>query len=453
MINYSHLIRSRFFKVYRSFDRAFMCLALCLVFLAVPLKDIAACDPSPCCSGQCEGSDCDEAEQILKDDHKQGRKDLKDIISKPFPIFREWFLTDYHDSPFLPAVQHFAEQMSAVAMQQVMIFGTFLDAKHQLETERLFQELQFEAHKDYMPSEDFCYFGTNVRSLAHAEEKARHNTLAMASIQQARQLGSGAAAAASSVDHDRASRWGLFRDRYCDPHDNNWFPGTPLSGLVLACGAAVSHEKNINIDIDYTRLIDEPRTLEVSFHVPGTSSPQEQDVLALGSNLYGHQILSRDLRRSSLKNEQTQHLYLALRSVAAKRSVAENSYNAIVGLKTSSSDGAPTGVRTREFLGAILAELGTPAGEVYEILGDDPSYYAQLEVLAKKIYQNPDFYANLYDTPANIKRKSVALKAIELMLDRAIHESQLRQEMATSVLLSSSLRPKFRDVNKNMGGE
>ena len=42
-------------------------------------------------------------------------------------------------------------------------------------------------------------------------------------------------------------------------------------------------------------------------------------------------------------------------------------------------------------------------------------------------------------SPANVKRKGVALKAIELMLDRAIYESQLRQEMAMSVLLSAKL--------------
>ena len=108
--------------------------------------------------------------------------------------------------------------------------------------------------------------------------------------------------------------------------------------------------------------------------------------------------------------------------------------------------------QTREFLGAVLTELGVPANEVYQLIGERPSYYAQLEIMAKKIYQNPDFYANLYDKPANVARKGVALKAIELMLDRAIFESQLRQEMAMSVLLSSRLRSTFRDVNKDLPG-
>jgi hypothetical protein len=79
-------------------------------------------------------------------------------------------------------------------------------------------------------------------------------------------------------------------------------------------------------------------------------------------------------------------------------------------------------------------------------MGENPSYYAQLEILAKKIYQDTDFYANLYDKPANVSRKLVSMKAIELMLDRAIYESQLRREMAVSVTLSSKLRSSFREA-------
>ena len=84
------------------------------------------------------------------------------------------------------------------------------------------------------------------------------------------------------------------------------------------------------------------------------------------------------------------------------------------------------------------------------MIGLRPSYYAQLELLAKKIYQNPDFYANLYDKPANVKRKRVALQAIELMLDRAIYESQIRQEMAASVLLSARLREPFKEADQKL---
>ena len=77
------------------------------------------------------------------------------------------------------------------------------------------------------------------------------------------------------------------------------------------------------------------------------------------------------------------------------------------------------------------------------MLGENPSYYAQLEILAKRILQSPTFYANLYDKPENVKRISASLKAIELMIDRAIYESRLRQEAITSVLVTAD--PKMED--------
>ena len=83
----------------------------------------------------------------------------------------------------------------------------------------------------------------------------------------------------------------------------------------------------------------------------------------------------------------------------------------------------------------ILTELGVPATEALDMLGENPSYYAQMEILTKKIYQNPDFYTNLYDTPANVERKTVALQAIKLIQKFDMLKSYLRGEATVSVLL------------------
>ena len=58
-----------------------------------------------------------------------------------------------------------------------------------------------------------------------------------------------------------------------------------------------------------------------------------------------------------------------------------------------------------------------------------------MEVLTKKVYQKPDFYTNLYDTPANVDRKEVAMQAIGLMQKFDIFKSYLRNEASLSVLL------------------
>jgi hypothetical protein len=102
------------------------------------------------------------------------------------------------------------------------------------------------------------------------------------------------------------------------------------------------------------------------------------------------------------------------------------------------------GVTKDEELVHMLGDHGT------EATGDDvkyrPSYYAQLEVLTKKIYQNPEFFTDLYDTPANIKRKGAALQAMNLVLDRDIYDSYLRSEILTSLLLELRLENAQRGV-------
>lgn len=444
--------------------RLFAVILLTFTCLLFSPSAFAQTDPSSCvCTSPsgCMLVDCELAEEEVRRDHEKGEKDIIEFIQKEFNRYRDW-LTDWDTSPscvqnintkcrkvrpsffrayFLPEAMEMTEQMSAVAHQQALTVGAILDSDIQLETQRKFQELEFEAYRDYQPSRDFCAFGTNVRSIAHSEQRGKLSSVGLAARQLARHLGSastvttGVAGAAKS-DDDREARWEQFRDHYCDPRDNNYTG--QATGLVLACGAGGDRT---NRDIDFTRVIEHERTLDVNFtDGSGTGNPtnDEEDILALSSNLYGHNMLTRRVDEDYLSKPGSKELYVLLRSAAAKRSVAENSYNAIVGLKSS---GTANVGNTRDYLGAVIKELGvTNNDDIYRIIGTNPSYYAQLEILARKLYQNTDFYTNLYSTPANIERKSVALKAIELMLDRAIYESELRQEMATSVLLTSRLQ-------------
>lgn len=413
--------------------------------------------PCPLCS--CRTGDTDCIFQI-RSDHYRARNDINENTSIRFTEHRGWLVNTFFTQQVLPALMLFTEQMSAVAMQQTMIIGQFLDAKHQLETQRLLQELQVQAHKDYQPSEDFCWFGTNVRSLAASEQKGRANAYLLARRQNARQLGEVNMGGAPDGDNDKSARWNQYLELFCDPQDSDWVATNAANtGLVPLCNPAPTLPTYTNADIDYTRLIDNPRTISVDEFGTGVSltaglnvTPTEEAVFALGNNLYGHDIIARIKEAADFRDADYKSWYMALRSVVAKRSVAENSFNAIVALKSEGTPvfGSTLGPETYRFLGPILIELGVPSADVREIIGSRPSYYAQLELLAKKIYQNPDFYAGLYDKPANVQRKSVALKAIELMVDRAIYESQIRQEMLSSVLLSARLHEPFKAAEQEL---
>ena len=423
--------------------------------------------------GGCPAGDVNGCIQRVRNNHQNGRNAIDNWTAAEFNRHRVWMTTTFLINNFIPALQRMTEQLSALAMQQTFIIGTFFDAKHQLETQKLFQELQFQAHKDYQPSESFCTFGTAVRSMAHTESAARMATLAMSRRQMLRHMGNKNVGGSKDAREDKKNRWEMFAKTYCDPRDNN-FNGSANSGLTAVCkplgnrdtlDANTEYSRDrINLDIDYTRLIENRRTLDL-YGGSWWGVGDELDVMSLGNNLYGHDVLTRDISESNAAGEDMNHRILKLRSIAAKRSVAETSFNSIVGLNSQGSTGLASNTsETNKFLGRILQDLGIPAEEVVRYIGlddtisgyignedVDASYFATLEILAKKIYQNPSFYANLYDTPANIKRKSAALKAIELMLDRAIFESQLRQEMSMSVLLSSRLAKYIDEFNTNNG--
>jgi hypothetical protein len=383
-----------------------------------------------------------------------------------------WIVEEFFEDFFVKGLAEMTEYLSAFGLYQTYIFGTFLDAKEQLERQRLFWKLHAEAHKDYHPSDDYCWFGTNARSLAATEDRANFARSVMSKRSLARQLGNVNSVSAPSEAIDKESRWRKFVTTYCDPKDNNW--SDPVGGVVPGTGLdmACDHDgsgpgvvrgatdvQRVNRDIDYTRLMEIPRTLEVNFDSAAVIPvpADEEDVLAMASNLYGNKVLTRILSGSILKNNQAaQNAYLALRTIAAKRSVAENSFNAIVALKaagTGATASTAPAQQVRQYMASLIRDLmpaATTDAEIYEMIGQNPSYYAQLELLSKKIYENPDFYANLYDSPANIARKSVAMKAIEMMLDRALLETELRQEMVMSVLLSGELRQRYRTANKNL---
>ena len=73
-----------------------------------------------------------------------------------------------------------------------------------------------------------------------------------------------------------------------------------------------------------------------------------------------------------------------------------------------------------------------------------------MEVLTKKIYQNPDFYTNLYDKPANVERKGVALQAIGLMQKFDLFKSYLRNEASLSILLELAVMDLQEEVENEI---
>lgn len=357
-----------------------------------------------------------------------------------------------------PALMMMTEQITHVAMMQMFVLGTMFDAKQDLEVQALFQELAAEAHKDYQSSHGMCVFGTTVRSLASSERNAEYTTFVMSQRSIDRQLGNMRQSSARGAFDDHCYRLRQFRERYCDRESNNRQmelicdpPGTEYDEC-RPDSINVTYETR-NKDVNFTQVVDRAATLEVDFYTgaPATAlSEDETDIFALSNNLYSNDIMYR-VPEAALRYRDNQAALLGMRSIVAKRSVAENSFNTIIGMKAQGTEESTT--LTMPYLSMVWEALGvTDAAALENYLGERPSYDAQMEVLTKRMYQQPEFFTTLYDEPANVDRKGVALQAIGLMQQFDTWNSHLRTEAMLSVLLELELMNMQERIDNLSGG-
>ena len=371
--------------------------------------------------------------------HENIRNATEDSVAE----HRRWIVEDFFvEAKIAETMMLMAEQLTAVGIQQIEIIGTFFDAKHQLETQRLFQTLVAKAHKDYHPSEGICEIGTATRSLAASERLANLNQAAFSNRMMQRQILSANVLSGQGAKSDRESRLLQFRTVFCNPTDN-------ADGLGLLCGAGGVKEQ-YNMDVDYTNSIENKLTLDINFTDPSNPppTPDEQNIFALSANIFSNQVLSsvteRLLADPDHRPRDLSNFYIKQRAIAAKRSVAQNSFAAVTAMRSlGSGENSP-------FLKSIIQELGVGLNEIDHYIGENPSYFAQMEILTKKLYQNPEFYANLYDKPVNIERKGAAVQAIAIMQDRDIYKSLLRSEAVLATMLETLMSKEHNRISRDL---
>ena len=412
----------------RRFLRFFALLLLFVSFVTFSSSSSFADDKSDNYDVNCKTCAVCACHDRIVQNHKRIRRHVTDEFSR----YRTWLVNDWFLDNLLPAMMLMTSQMTTVGIQQVQIIGSFLDAKHQLETQRLFQQLTAKAHKDYHPSEGVCAIGTSVRSLAASERLSDLGQVAFSQRAIQRQLLSGDVVSVEGDISDKKSRLRHFISTNCNKADNG-------NGLDELCKDSDVKAARKNKDVDYMRTVETALTLDIDFTPEGMEkTADEEDVFALSSNLYGHDVLPK-INKSVLANDKGEFrpdampLYMDLRSIAAKRSVAQNSFSVITSMKAK---GKP---ESAPYIKRIVKDLGLDDDEVEKYLGKKPSYFAQMEVLTKKIYEDPVFYTELYDKPVNVERKAAAMEAIGLMQDRDIYKSLLRSEIVLAVFLDTLL--------------
>jgi len=338
---------------------------------------------------------------------------------------------------YVRAIMIMTEQMSVVMLQQLPIIGSFLDAKNQLETQRLFGLTAAIAHRDYQPTEQVCAFGTLARATAISKYSVDQNTLAITAVLLKRDLLNANQASAWGPFADVASRLAKFKTTYCDPNDNN----KTLDTILCTPGSPSARK---NKDIDYRRVIENNLTLDVDFLNGGTPTADEEDVLALAKNLFSHETLTPIGETTMVPAAGGEGSFRELhnaRNLAAIRSVSRHSYATLAAMRATGSGLASTQLRQ------VMQNLGVAAGDVDALIGANPSYFAQMDIFTQKIFQDPSFMVNLYSGPANVARMGVVLQGIKLMSDRDKLDAYLRREMLLSMILEMKLRDRQSALN------
>ena len=403
-----------------------------LAILMAALLSAAGGTTAGACGKDCAGSAAELAkyQKTLAEEYMATRTRLE----TEFEFFKTWLKEQLSGLGVEMSLAETGSQTTAAAMNQVAAIGAMMDAENQMRAQRTLQELSAQAQKDYQPSTGMCTIGTNIQGLAASESLAQANSAVMNRWSLDRQTGAGMTGAAQGEPADRRNRLEQFKRRYCDSSDNN-------AGMKSLCGDG-SPLSTANKDIDFGRTIDARTTLDIDF-TDSTLTDDEQDVLALAGNLYTHRVpfrIPENVFRTAAKTK-----ILDLRSVIAKRSVAQSSFFTIAGMKSQGSGGASVA-----YMQPILAELGMKPQEISATLGPRPSYDAQMEFLTRKIYQRPGFFTDLYDKPANVLRKTVSMQAIGLMQDFDTLQSTLRTEAMLSLILELEVMKLQSEVQRKV---
>lgn len=374
-------------------------------------------------SATCNGC-CSEPDAILKDQFRG-------------PGFGEKALNDWYLEDLWPLMQgkisSIGNKISSSITSQTTQLGSLMNAQSNMRAAGALQQMNAKAARNYASSESLCRFATLSQGLAISDANAREirGTLSQASL--SRQLlkpGMGAGVdeekgISRGQSADKAARWAQYTKTFCNPSENSLGKKSGDKGIC-----ETSSSDQYNKDVSFASTIADPLSLDIG----NASAKETQNIYALARNLYAHDLVNNTLTAKKLDptiegNTDNIREYMKMRAVLAKRSVAENSFDSLVAMKAK---GSPA---TAEYMKNLLIELGIPEEQAKKMAGENPSYFAQMETLTRKIYQSPAFYMNLMEAPTNVARQQAAMKSFELMQQRDLYQSMARSEMLLATLL------------------
>ena len=355
------------------------------------------------------------------------------IISTPLEMAVS-FPGAMYDATWTGGTWKMSDQIIKNVTTHAREIGSMIDAQNTLRALRAIQKANLESTRKYQPSTSVCVFGSASVSLAASEARAIGNKMAFNEILIDTEKQVKNTVFSKTEGEGRAAALSDFQKKYCRRIDNN-------NGLESFCKGLGASDTRFNRDVDYARVFDVPLTVKANF-TDSTKTPVEEDVIALFRNLSIAQVLP-SVSKSVFETDTKSAVAQDLRAAIAAHGVAQNTFADIVGQKSEGSGASTASIK------AVIQHLGLSAEDAEAHVGNNPSYYAQMEILTKKMYQDPAFIANLYESPENVTRQRAAIKATSLQQGSDLYQSLKRREMLLSALLELKLRQRAAQLNQS----
>ena len=324
------------------------------------------------------------------------------------------------------ALMRMTEQLTVTMMMQASMFGQFLDAKHQLETQRMQQMHQAEVQSKFHPSEQMCSMGTVTRHLTQSESEMKVARQGFEKLIRDRDLATGRNMTFKGQQSDKLTRIERYKQYHCNVLDNG-------TGLEQICGGSGA-PGDINADINVYHTLYAPKTIEIDMRDPAVS-PQERNMYSLMDNLFLPQA-NPYIPPTVANSERITSSIQDLHANSAKRSFLRSTFIEAIAPKISGpefeNDATP-------YIRAYYQDMGLPDDEITELIGERPSYTAQMDTVRGWMKQ-PDFISTLQsDSPANAERTKTGMMAGALLQDMDTTDMKSRNQANLSMLVEAAI--------------
>ncbi len=341
-------------------------------------------------------------------------------------VRNEYFLDQFVTDLVEPALKKKTQQISQNDQQESNAIGAIQDARAANDQATEIGVAQADTALDYAPHPFIGQMATYTRGLALSSEAIRQSRLLRGAAGTADLLA--ASGTLSAKGGGAVEDWRLknLKDLYVDPEQQGGYLRELVGG-----------DQRVNRDLDIAKTLMGRETLDINFE-DSTLTEDERDFLALKENLLPSDAMENSRMRDLGTTEANLTDLPALLSLTARREMIDRTINTIAGQRAQGSD-----VSTQE-MQALLRQLGysDDSPEMKDVSGK-ASYEAHMDILTRRVFQNPNMYSNLIANPVALRRILVSQNAVRNMQQFDIYASTTRAEDLTAMWAWLETRQQF----------